>query len=146
MTTNVISNATRTQMINFIHENLTRKDGKKILKTELKAQSDENLRKICANFAEDFVEYLETTPVKLQKFFAECTDANNVSVVVTQQAIDIEDCKQILEENGYSYTRLVQAKGHHLCKYCHKIANGTNKDVLCDNCKYIFGHTLYNEL
>ena len=34
----------------------------------------------------------------------------------------------------------------HECKYCGEIANGTDTDVLCEDCREIFGHTLYSEL
>ena len=34
----------------------------------------------------------------------------------------------------------------HECKYCGSVANGTDTDVLCEDCREIFGHTLYSEL
>lgn len=35
---------------------------------------------------------------------------------------------------------------HHICKYCGEIAKGTDEDVLCDDCRYTFGHAFYYEL
>ena len=136
----------REQMISFIHDNLVDKNGKKPSKKELKTCSDTTLRKICDRFADDFAEYVKNPPVKLQNFFAECTTKDNKEVTVEQKAVDLEDCKRILKESGYTYTKLVSAKGHHLCKYCWRIAEGSYKDLLCDECKRTFGHSLYSEL
>lgn len=38
------------------------------------------------------------------------------------------------------------AHTHHICKYCGDIANGCDDDVLCDDCKEIFGHSFYSQL
>lgn len=37
-------------------------------------------------------------------------------------------------------------EGKHYCKYCGNIAEGENEDVLCEDCKQLFGHSLYSEL
>ena len=37
-------------------------------------------------------------------------------------------------------------KGKHVCKYCGGIAEGTYKDLLCEECRECFGHALYSEL
>lgn len=37
-------------------------------------------------------------------------------------------------------------EGKHYCKYCGDIVEGENEDVLCDDCKQLFGHSLYSEL
>ena len=34
----------------------------------------------------------------------------------------------------------------HKCKYCGNIVKGTYTDLLCDDCKMTFGHSLYSEL
>ena len=138
--------ATREQMINFIHDSLVQNNGKKISKTLLKNYSDEELRQICSGFADEFTNYLQNPPVKLQKFFAECTTRDNKEVTVEQKAVDMEDCKKILKESGYTFTKVVPAKGYHLCKYCYAIADGSYKDLLCNECKRTFGHSLYSEL
>lgn len=41
---------------------------------------------------------------------------------------------------------IADANTHHICKYCGQIANGTDEDVLCDDCRMTFGHTFYSEL
>lgn len=35
---------------------------------------------------------------------------------------------------------------HHICKYCGDIAEGTDENVLCQECREIFGHAFYSEL
>ena len=34
----------------------------------------------------------------------------------------------------------------HICKYCGEIADGTDEDLLCEDCRMLFGHTFYREL
>lgn len=34
----------------------------------------------------------------------------------------------------------------HVCKYCGNIVEGEYEDLLCDECREIFGHSLYSEL
>ena len=34
----------------------------------------------------------------------------------------------------------------HKCKYCGARARGSDEDLLCDNCRELFGHTYYSEL
>lgn len=34
----------------------------------------------------------------------------------------------------------------HICKYCGGVAKGTYEDLLCDDCRMLFGHSLYSEL
>ena len=41
---------------------------------------------------------------------------------------------------------VADANTHHICKYCGDIAKGTDEDVLCQECRYTFGHAFYSEL
>ena len=43
-------------------------------------------------------------------------------------------------------TKVVDAKTHHLCKYCGCVAKGTDDDVLCADCRELFGHAFFSEL
>ena len=43
-------------------------------------------------------------------------------------------------------TKVVDAKTHHLCKYCGGIAKGTDDNVLCAACRELFGHAFFSEL
>ena len=57
--------------------------------------------------------------------------------------------KRILDyakSNGYKVSKMVPAKGHHRCKYCDDITIGETEDILCEDCRMVFGHTLYSEL
>ncbi len=35
---------------------------------------------------------------------------------------------------------------HHICKYCGGIAKGVDQDILCQECRELFGHAFYSEL
>ena len=41
---------------------------------------------------------------------------------------------------------VADANTHHICKYCGDIAEGTDEDVLCQDCRMTFGHAFYSEL
>ena len=34
----------------------------------------------------------------------------------------------------------------HICKYCGEITDGIEEDLLCKNCRELFGHALFSEL
>ena len=38
------------------------------------------------------------------------------------------------------------ANTHHICKYCGGVAKGIDDDVLCEECRDVFGHAFYSEL
>ena len=38
------------------------------------------------------------------------------------------------------------ANTHHICKYCGGVAKGIDEDVLCEECRDVFGHAFYSEL
>lgn len=41
---------------------------------------------------------------------------------------------------------VADANTHHICKYCGDIAEGTDENVLCADCRMTFGHAFYYEL
>lgn len=43
-------------------------------------------------------------------------------------------------------TEIIDLTNKHLCKYCGEVANGPDEDVLCEDCRYTFGHAFYSEL
>lgn len=43
-------------------------------------------------------------------------------------------------------TNVYDGNTHHVCKYCGDVVKGTDEDVLCEDCRYTFGHTFYSEL
>ena len=46
---------------------------------------------------------------------------------------DFVECKQLNDKT-------------HICKYCGWVADGTDDDLLCKDCRGLFGHSLYSEL
>ena len=52
--------------------------------------------------------------------------------------------KQEPDKNWKTITKL--PRGKHICKYCFGIAEGTYADLLCEECRETFGHSLYSEL
>ena len=43
-------------------------------------------------------------------------------------------------------TEIIDITGKHICRYCGEIAEGTYEDLLCEDCRCTFGHSLYSEL
>lgn len=43
-------------------------------------------------------------------------------------------------------TEIIDLTGKHLCKYCGEVVNSPDEDVLCEDCRYTFGHAFYSEL
>ena len=56
---------------------------------------------------------------------------------LVQQANDFKDHKVVDVADGNT---------HHICKYCGDIVQGTDEDVLCQDCRMTFGHAFYSEL
>ena len=56
---------------------------------------------------------------------------------------------QIIEhfkKHGYDVVRVELASENHRCKYCGTITAGADEDVLCGECREMFGHYLFSEL
>lgn len=56
---------------------------------------------------------------------------------------------QINKENNTNFTvndLIEDITSKHICKYCGNIVEGEYEDLLCDECREIFGHSLYSEL
>lgn len=79
----------------------------------------------------------------------------NIKDDVAKAAISNDTTKQALlnvvnKKYGTNFvpsdTEIVDLTGKHLCKYCGEIANGPDEDVLCEDCRYTFGHAFYSEL
>lgn len=55
---------------------------------------------------------------------------------------------KILSPDGQPLT-LVKAypkDSYHICQYCKGIAAGKDEDILCKECRELFGHSFYSEL
>lgn len=42
--------------------------------------------------------------------------------------------------------KVFDANTHHICKFCGGVANGVDDDVLCAECRELFGHAFFSEL
>ena len=140
-----IMGASREQKIDFINKNLTVK-GKKITKTRLRQASDETINEACQRYEELFEKYIKNSSKKQVKFLAEVKDADENNYTFEGKAESREEFEKSINEDGYTAVRIVAAKGHHICKYCKGIAEGSHTDLLCEECRELFGHTLYSEL
>lgn len=68
------------------------------------------------------------------------------------------ECKENLTEKDvlslcqrthpqYNFVECKQlTKDRHICKYCGWVAEGKDEDLLCQECRYDFGHAFYSEL
>ena len=141
---NTTTKATRSQMVDFIHQNITM-GGRAISKKSLQGYTDDQLESICNKFADDFKKFCENPPIKLQKFYAEGTKGQK-SLLFETKGPDMQSCIDDLTAQGITIQKIVPAKGHHICKYCKGIADGSDADALCEECQRIFGHAFFREL
>lgn len=49
-------------------------------------------------------------------------------------------------EPNIKILKVYDGNNHHICKYCGSVAKGIDEDILCDDCRDIFGHAFYSEL
>ncbi len=135
---------TKTQLINFINENYLLK-GKPIPKSRLQKESYESLYNI-VDTKKDWDKYKEwLNAPKLIKFMVEGIEKGKVQTWNAQYPSE-DECRASFENDGIEVSRIEKASCHHWCKYCGGIAEGTDKDLLCDDCRELFGHTYYSEL
>ena len=62
------------------------------------------------------------------------------------KAESLEVAKKAPELKGLTIEKIADADDAHVCKYCGCIAPGNYDDLLCDECRSIFGHAPYSEL
>ena len=79
------------------------------------------------------------------KFYAEISKGEDIYISEVY-ATNEEAAIHFLEKDGYKIEKIVDAATHHLCKYCGGIAESNYEDLLCEECRYDFGHTMYSEL
>ena len=82
----------------------------------------------------------------MKKYLAEATDIYGQEISLELEANSLSDAREICKKEETTVSKIVLKRGHHLCKYCHSIAEGDNEDILCDDCHYTFGHYCYSEL
>lgn len=141
-----IASMPRETKIDFINKNVIF-SGKKMTKTKLRNLPDDKINKICEKFKKECLDFVNNPPAKLIKFFADCTDKKTGANMIHEGRAGSEDAfKKGLTAAGFTINKITPARGHHLCKYCYGIAEGSDKNMLCDNCRNVFGHTFYSEL
>ena len=136
--------ATKSQMVDFIHSNFSFIGGVKVKKRDLSGKTKEELVKLIHEngWEADFKTYLSTALIKFfvdgieggKEYAWDCTSDSEESV------------RKSLEKDGIKIIKIVPAKGHHRCKYCGSIAEGSDRNLLCEDCRELFGHSLYSEL
>ena len=136
----------RETKIDFINKCLKTKKGTKITKKYLRNCSDEYIDSICERFNDTFNNYLANPPKKLTKFYADAVNPEGKVVTFEGKFESDNAFKDDLLKDGYKVKRIVLARGRHICQYCGTITNGTQKDILCNDCQMTFGHYSYNEL
>ena len=135
---------TREQLIDYICNNFTIK-GRKISKKTLNQHSTEYLENIieknhCWKSLEEWI-----NKPKLIKFIADgIKDGMSCSWDCCYSSE--EECRKNLENEGVKVIKIATKSNHHRCKYCGSIASGKATDILCDECREIFGHAYYSEL
>lgn len=70
------------------------------------------------------------------------------SVIKCPKGTTPKEALEAINNNGeehFTKIRLLE-EDEHTCKYCGNIAKGTYEDILCEECRECFGHTLYSEL
>lgn len=135
---------TKEQMVDYIYHNFKIKGGK-LTKKLLNEYSYEELENIikknnCENKLEAWINQPKTI-----KFIVDGIH-NGKKYSYDCEYINEEECRKEFEADGIKIEKIAKKSTHHRCKYCGCIANGTNKDVLCEDCKNIFGHKYYSEL
>lgn len=131
-------------IVDYIYNNFS-KNGKKIPKKELNTLSKEKLMSVViVNHCEKQLEAWAKRP-KLIKFMVDGKQGGKRYSWDCEYESE-EECRKAFEEEGVLIETLVLAKGHHRCKYCSGIAEGTDKNLLCEECRAEIGHIFYSEL
>ena len=81
----------------------------------------------------------------MQTFLAEVFDKKG-EYTIEEKAESEKDAIGTIKSEGYTITKIVPKRGNHVCKYCYSIAEGADKNLLCEECRMMFGHTFYTEL
>ena len=76
------------------------------------------------------------------KFFAEASFETEGSEKDRYMQIFLE----LMEGKEVCTDQPSHPEGKHICKYCGEIADGVDEDVLCKECRSLFGHAFYSEL
>lgn len=136
--------ATKSQLVDYIYNNFSIK-GKKLTKKMLNEMPIEKLESIVVvNHCEKKLEEWINRPKMIKYMVDGFQDGKALSWDCEYP--NEEACKKAFEDDGIEVVKIVTKNNHHRCKYCGSIAKGKDSDVLCDDCRDVFGHTFYSEL
>ena len=76
------------------------------------------------------------------KFYKECAYACDGSEKERYSNVLLD----LMDGRKLAWDGVEAPKGYYVCKYCNGLVMGINKDELCDECKRLFGHSLFSEL
>ena len=79
-------------------------------------------------------------------YLASCSKDGEDYIITIKTACGEGFAKARLEREGYVVSNIVNARNHHICKYCGGITEGSYEDMLCTDCRELFGHSLFSEL
>ncbi len=133
--------ATKAQKVDFIYKNFTFKGG--MTKKKLSMYPEEALDKLINDHKKDFEAWINRP--KMIKYLVE-GEKDGQRYTWEWDAADEKDLLKQLKSDGITPGKFVTKKGNHICMYCQGIAEGTQKDILCSECRETFGHYSYNEL
>ena len=133
---------TRKNRIRFIHETkISNYTGKAPTLKSLNEKSDNYINAVINADRASYENWLST------EVYLVIGEQNGTSYMWDNwRADDDKGLKASAQASEVKLIDFATAKDHHFCKYCDGIADGKNKDVLCTNCREIFGHSLYSEL
>ena len=136
--------ATKKQMIDYIYNNFT-KDGKKLNKKKLELCSIESLENVIKrNNCEEKLNAWINKPKKI-KFLVDGKKDGQI-YEYEYECTSEEELKEIFNSYNIEIVNFGKKSTHHRCGYCGEITKGKEKDLLCDDCRETFGHSLYSEL
>ena len=83
----------------------------------------------------------------MEKFIIE-NDTERAWFETADKRTDKEILKAMqAQEPEQKWLRITRVpKDKHVCKYCYGLAEGTYEELLCQECREMFGHSLYSEL
>lgn len=142
-----IESATKKELVDFCAKYLT-KSGKKCTKAEFSSRTAESLLNLVHKC--DLDKHLEAelnTPV-YKKYFVDSTRPEGELAYDNWEAVDEAALRKQFAKlhPDEEIVAIVEHKNNHRCKYCGEITPGKTKDLLCDDCHELFGHTRYSEL
>jgi len=84
-------------------------------------------------------------------------DAFKVKTLNSKSELTLSDFEECCKDKGFAkkfnkgipiteLLDIVNLEKAHICKYCGSVVEGTEEDLLCDDCREVFGHTFFSEL